>query len=96
MTDEDLECLEADRRQAWLAYNAVQQALPDCEHVRAWQAEVGKARKAHQAAIRACEKAEQARRQAEPPPEPEPVVAAVVPFPGAADQPSLFGLEEVG
>jgi hypothetical protein len=40
-------------RAAWQAYDRVARALPQCEHVQAWQAELAEAKKVHHAAIRA-------------------------------------------
>ena len=43
-------------RDAWLAYDALARALPQCEHVTAWQAQTNEAKKAYHAAMKARDK----------------------------------------
>jgi len=85
-----LERLEAVCEEAWIDYNAIQRALPACEHVTVWQAEVEAARKKHRAAIREYDRALTALEAAESEPEPEPTPAAE---PGQSSQPTLFDAE---
>jgi len=53
----DLEALEADYERLWLAYNHLQQNLPQCEHVREWQQQIDASRKAYKAALAAVDRA---------------------------------------
>ncbi len=71
----DLAALDAAREQAWRELDAAERAIPDCPHVRAWQARVAAAREAHRKAIRAAEAAAGERTGAplqSLPAEPEP------------------------
>ncbi len=49
--------LAAAAETAWLRYNAIAQALPDCEHTRVWKADMATARTEHLAALKALDDA---------------------------------------
>ena len=87
----DLAALEAARETAWLEYNAVQRDLPGCEHVRAWQQEIARARRKHLDALRELERAiaGQGTTAAEARPEPSP---PSLPEDTSRQEP-LFGIE---
>jgi hypothetical protein len=83
----DLGDLEAERDKAWLAYNQVARAIPDCPHVVAWREQIAAARERYRAVLRAADAA------ATTSPEPFPAPSSLLPEPEPADDGALFPLE---
>lgn len=80
--------MQPDLEQAWRELDAAERALPDCEHVRDWKAQIAAARERYRAVLRSADAAETMR------PKPLPAPSSLLPAePEPADDGALFPLE---